>query len=172
MAIRTKMGAINPAWLQRLRHKRGFGVHSPFAFRFITEVLNAPRGYKFYSEVQCAGSDRRILARLQGRFAPKNTVYIGKRAIALAPKEVKHENANLAAADFVVIDLRTADVNQELIERISKGELLVYAFNHNKGRIERLISAMPCGMSFRNSRSRAVLVVHSNLPRQDFLVSY
>ena len=26
-------------WFQRLRHGRGFGVHSPWAYRFIREVL-------------------------------------------------------------------------------------------------------------------------------------
>ena len=34
---------LNPLLrLRMLRHAGGFGVHSPFAYRFITEVLNQP----------------------------------------------------------------------------------------------------------------------------------
>ena len=36
--------------LQRLRHSRGFGVHSPYAYRFVGSVINPPRGYAYYAE--------------------------------------------------------------------------------------------------------------------------
>ncbi|MDE6279962.1 MAG: hypothetical protein K2M05_08305, partial [Paramuribaculum sp.] len=37
-------------WLNRARHSKGFGVHSPFAFSFITETLRQPKGYAYYEE--------------------------------------------------------------------------------------------------------------------------
>ncbi len=37
-------------WLNRARHSKGFGIHSPFAFSFITETLRQPRGYAYYEE--------------------------------------------------------------------------------------------------------------------------
>ncbi len=39
----------NPiVWLLRVRHRKGYGVHSPFAFSFVTDVLyNADRYYAY-----------------------------------------------------------------------------------------------------------------------------
>jgi len=42
---------------QRAVRSRGFGVHSPFAFRFIREVLRQPYAYYCYSEISRAASD-------------------------------------------------------------------------------------------------------------------
>lgn len=38
----------------RWRRSRGFGVHSPFAYEFITDVLNL-RGYEYYAYPEIAG---------------------------------------------------------------------------------------------------------------------
>ena len=32
------------------RHSRGFGVHSPFAYRLIRDALRPPRGYAYYAD--------------------------------------------------------------------------------------------------------------------------
>lgn len=34
---------------RRLRHSFGFGVHSPFAFRMVRDVVRAPRGAHYYA---------------------------------------------------------------------------------------------------------------------------
>ena len=39
-------------WYRRWRHTRGFGVHSPFAFRLVTEAIHPPRGYAYYAELE------------------------------------------------------------------------------------------------------------------------
>lgn len=42
----------NPlVWLARFRKRRGYGVHSPFAFRFITDVILETRPYYAYGEL-------------------------------------------------------------------------------------------------------------------------
>ncbi|MBO7068282.1 MAG: hypothetical protein J6W52_06340 [Bacteroidaceae bacterium] len=38
-------------WLRRIRHRCGYGVHSPFAYRFITEVLYMDLPYYAYDEL-------------------------------------------------------------------------------------------------------------------------
>lgn len=35
---------------KRWRHTRGYGVHSPFAFRMVGRVIRMPRGYRYYRE--------------------------------------------------------------------------------------------------------------------------
>ena len=40
----------NPlVWLARFRHRKGYGVHSPFAFRFITDVIYESHPYYGYA---------------------------------------------------------------------------------------------------------------------------
>ena len=42
----------NPfVWMARFRHRRGYGVHSPFAFRFITDVIYESHPYYAYGEL-------------------------------------------------------------------------------------------------------------------------
>lgn len=41
-------------WLMRVRHRCGYGVHSPFAFRFITEVLYERACFYRYAELDRA----------------------------------------------------------------------------------------------------------------------
>lgn len=42
----------NPlVWLYRIRHRCGYGVHSPFAFRFITEVIYEKTPFYSYDEL-------------------------------------------------------------------------------------------------------------------------
>lgn len=36
--------------LERYRHSRGFGVHSPFAFALVNDVLRRSRGYAYYGD--------------------------------------------------------------------------------------------------------------------------
>ena len=35
-----------------LRHRKGFGVHSPFAFSFITKVIDERCGYYCYQDIE------------------------------------------------------------------------------------------------------------------------
>lgn len=41
-------------WLARFRHRKGYGVHSPFAFRFITDVIYERTPFYAYSELDKA----------------------------------------------------------------------------------------------------------------------
>ena len=45
-----KIGSI-PVWLRRFRHRRGYGVHSPFAFHFLQDVVYEKTPYYAYREL-------------------------------------------------------------------------------------------------------------------------
>lgn len=53
-------------WLARFRHRKGYGVHSPFAFRFITDVIYERSPYYAYSELDKALPLAMRLRRRQG----------------------------------------------------------------------------------------------------------
>ena len=60
-------------WIRRMRHSRGFGVQSPYDYRFIRYVINEHWPYYAYDELakSVAGLDRktRKLCRLYFRIA-------------------------------------------------------------------------------------------------------
>lgn len=39
-------------WLQRKKHAKGHGIHSPFAFHFITQVVYEPHGYNAFFDIE------------------------------------------------------------------------------------------------------------------------
>ena len=57
----------NPfVWLMRIRHRCGYGVHSPFAFRFITEVIYEKDAFYAYQDLdrQLSWSQRFRIRRM------------------------------------------------------------------------------------------------------------
>lgn len=89
-------------WLSRFRHRRGYGVHSPFAFGFITDVVYNRGEYYAYAELKEQRSiiikessakrgkasakrllrekDDRLLFRLINFAAPSTALVIGPAA--------------------------------------------------------------------------------------------
>ena len=66
-----------PRTLKRLRHRRGFGIHSPWAYTFVREVLCPRRGYAYYA--YCG------LPRLHGHI---NERLLFRLIVALQPASV------------------------------------------------------------------------------------
>ena len=81
-------------WLRRFRHRRGYGVHSPFAFDFITDVVYEQSAYYKYKELRAhekrlkqeKGTDwlyeppklKRLLFRLVNYAQPATVVDAGR----------------------------------------------------------------------------------------------
>lgn len=60
----------NPlVWLRRIRHRCGYGIHSPFAFRFVTDVLYEPLPFYRFGEL-----DRQL--PLSQRFRIRRTLHM------------------------------------------------------------------------------------------------
>ncbi|NDV82284.1 hypothetical protein [Bacteroides sp. 51] len=84
-------------WLKRFRYRCGYGVHSPFAFDFITNVIYEKAAYYAYGEIENsahvsqAGSVKResshskkvnrLLFRLVNRVQPGTIIDAGKQGI-------------------------------------------------------------------------------------------
>ena len=73
---------------RRLFCRKGYGVHSPFVFDLITNVLEESRGYYAYTRLHAAHAladphdrlplrDSRWLFRLANRFHPRRLVIVG-----------------------------------------------------------------------------------------------
>lgn len=62
------------SWYKRWRHSRGFGVHSPYAYRIVTEVLNPGRRYAYYLEETLPSRRLRLLYRVIAELRPASIV--------------------------------------------------------------------------------------------------
>lgn len=74
-------------WIQRIRHSKGFGIHSPFAFNFITNVIYSKHWYYAFADIEYILMKSKIginsyklnhiSYRLIQYFKPTNVLQIG-----------------------------------------------------------------------------------------------
>ena len=164
--MRTPVGILK-AWLRT----RGFGVHSPFAFRFIREVLFQPFAYYAYGEIESsirrdAENDMKRLYRILLYFRPEKIIV----------EDV--DNDLKLIKNLVVNDIGgKGNVRVNLAEVVSgEGESIsndadVYVLYGSVGKLfpvlKKKFDARGNGMLFYGKRM-AVGVADARLPRQDF----
>ena len=157
--------------LRRWRHGRGFGIHSPFAFRFVTETLRQPCAYYAYGSV---GADRtlRLIVRLVVALRPAAVALAAPGtarwadAIRLADSRLKLVD-DLSAAELIIADcsaMSDSDVDALFASSPRPHALLVNA--------RRIPALGNFGMTFSNGHGTVVVASHPHLPRQDFEVKF
>ncbi|MBR5727503.1 MAG: hypothetical protein IKX39_02545 [Muribaculaceae bacterium] len=93
----TEMGLIRRYRTALARHhrSRGFGIHSPSAYRFVTEVLREPCHYYAYDQLRTwrkrlladgvrpmmSNHEAQLLFRVANHFAPQNVWQVGHGGI-------------------------------------------------------------------------------------------
>lgn len=159
---------------KRWRHGRGFGVHSPFAFRFITEVLNLPGYYTYYACAGIADVKLRTLFRIAVSLRASKVSFIGCKSgdvratvLRAVPQAVL---ARVNEADFIVFDAaQTPKLEADAIPPSAN----VVIFNYKRWKAMSVYAAgLPAGMIFRNAGDIAVVAALPHLPRQDFDVKF
>ncbi len=56
---------------RRYNRSKGFGIHSPFAFRFVQRVLSERAGYYAYEDIDFRRNQAKIMARESGKKHPR-----------------------------------------------------------------------------------------------------
>lgn len=166
-----------------LRHRRGFGIHSPFAYAFVTEVLAQRLPYYGYADIS-HDARIRLLFRLIVYFQPEKAAVFSsqpdllRRAIIRASSKTHITDANtsqcpvaamnsgLTSADFVVADADDYEP-ETYISLITDGANAII-LNAVPDSRRAIASALPHGMIFDNRRGTLVVASLSHLPRQDF----
>lgn len=128
-------------WLSRIRRRRGYGIHSPYAFGFVTDVVYNDSAYYAYSRLaqddahihplRRPSKDYRLIFRLTNFFRPIEIVSFLKdadvehRYIQSACPEVQiRRNAEPCTTSlsrpliFVTADVLTADARRVLHQLI------------------------------------------------------
>ncbi len=160
-------------YLTLWRHGRGFGIHSPFAFRFITEVLRMRVPYYAYSDIPAVGRLRQIF-RVVCHLGVSRVAVLADQP-ELIEVAVCRVGRNVAIVDenpdFVVADMKSADADT-VATFIEAGCSGAYLLNCRKECLETICSRMSYGMTFDNLRGTAVIAALPHLPRQDFKVKF
>lgn len=134
-------------WLRRFRHRRGYGVHSPFAFNFITNVIYERTSYYKYDELlvsqkeqakqkDCGwdyetGKVKRLLFRVVNYCQPVTIVDAGcLSASSLYLKAAKEGADYTAAADLSELFLEAdAPVDFLYVHDYRRPEFVEEVFN-------------------------------------------
>ncbi|MCM1451256.1 MAG: hypothetical protein NC102_03280 [Clostridium sp.] len=162
-------------WLKRYRHSRGFGVHSPFAYRLITECLRERLPYYAYAEF--TGLEQCLAFRLAVFFQPQKIRGMGKDADRLVkaakkgcswaiPADAAAVAAFEGACEELLIIGPSATLDPGWTPPMSSAVLAVA----NPGAVEAMrksMAALGFGMSFIDGPS-ALFATFPALPRQSF----
>lgn len=154
--------------LNRSRVARGFSVHSPFAYYFITRVLRERLPfYCFGREITL--KDDKLLFRLINHFQPATVCILGTTRAEHARKIIDMARRGItltpspADADFVYA---CADAGTlPLLCRT------LYAPRAPKNERRKLLANTTQGMTFANSHA-LIAVTRPGLPRQHFSLSF
>lgn len=165
----------------RFYRSRGFGIHSPFAFRMIQEVVRCPYpGYSYYAygNIRELCRAAKLSASAGYRFY-RLLVFINPAEIILSnEEEIWRQIAGLyhpfkGKGSLVVIDSPTS-FTPELEQRVNgDAPCYILILNLQKGEMTKSFDALTrtidYGMTFTNGR-RALLCAVRGLPRQKYKV--
>lgn len=154
------------SWLSRLRHRRGYGIHSPWAYRFITEALHPRPGALYYAEAAM----NTLLERLLYRIA----VNVGATSIrVIQPPGQHHKFLNgyrrpknsLVACPFYIVCEGAQMPTNALLTAPPYAIVLVEGTGHPQAAD---FLSLPHAMAFDMHQGPLVVTVDAGLPRQLF----
>ena len=170
---------------KRWRHGRGFGIHSPFAYDFITLTLRERLPYYGYDDIAAAvaSSDAqpsisehrlRLIFRIAVRFNPSSVAIVGDKvdpALTATLKAVRQDVTITDQADevdFIIVNGATS------LNLCSEKAVMLFPDTRRAGfdTLDRVWRQVGRGMRFDNGRGFSIIVADPKLPRQQFDVLY
>lgn len=152
-------------WRNRLLRRRGYGIHSPFAYRFTVEVINAD-GDMYYDYCRLADRWQRLLYRVAVFLQPSEIIGVGggNAAPALMACPPKQRVAPVwTVEDATRLAVAGADTAVTEIERLLHRGWVVYA---EGGRRDAVLP----GMKFHVSRGPSIVFPWVHLPDGNYNV--
>ncbi len=153
------------------RTGRGYGVHSPFAYHFITRVLRERLPYYDFDklgELPIRVRHARLLYRLTDFFQPA-TAWVGGEYAAEARVVIQMAHPSVRFAES------SADADMAVsvfpLCQICAGREVTVAFEADRSTADDFVKSFERGMTFSNGRVMVAVNRHG-LPRQDFRLRF
>lgn len=170
----------NPlVWLMRFRHRCGYGVHSPFAFRFLTDVVYERTPYYAYASLDATlpmshrfrrRQGLHLLLRLANWQQPRAVVLPADASLARAYLQAGCRQATLCesapacGADMVV--LRKPD--DEVARAVRDGGVLVL---DGLQRHREWLRDLPATLTF-DLYDVGVAIYEKRLNKQHYIINF
>lgn len=148
---------------KRWRHTRGYGVHSPFAYTVLTEVITMPHAYYGYAAVDrlMKPSTRHSLTARRSRLALRLAAFLRPDSVCVTDGSARLLHTALrqgrpsakfyspkAASKARLVVSPNGDADEAVLaERIRCGAAIL-AFGIGEASSRRLIDAMTEGVGF------------------------
>ena len=162
---------------RRWRHTRGFGVHSPFAFRIVKYVVRPGHGYAFYGyeDIETAVRGERAGWRVEREakmlhrllvalnpgslFLPHGISAAYQAAASASDSKLKIERRPRHASSCRMISSHHDFIPLDTLEKhiAVPGNILALR-NLPEGWKERLFEALPAGLMLYSSRN--IILIH------------
>lgn len=157
-------------WYKSWRHGHGFGVHSPFAYRMVREVLRPPRGYAYYDESRLPHAELRLLYRILADMRPAAvTIAAGSQAALL------HDFVKAALPSARITDTGTPDMLiVHGLADVSADEArarIIYFNDSGHPLLAKASASLARGHIYRNP-TRALIIRDDRLPAQIFEIKF
>lgn len=155
----------------RWRHGRGFGIHSPYAFVFVTEVLRQKHGFYAYTQLKSRRS--RLTLRIVLALKPAAVCLITSDPLLAAAVKAADSSIVMtddpAKANLIIVD--AAQSPEFALEAYPQAHALVFHFLRLKS-WRSIVSSLPYGHIYHNARSTAVIARQQHLPAQVFDIKF
>lgn len=144
-------------WLTRFRYRRGYGIHSPFAFNFVTGVVYETGVYYAYERLeQVCGlrsgrlgfSFKKKHIRKCARFLFRLANYVHPDYVLIYGDTEQWEDAYLAAGSVSAQQVKITCSKKDLNTRFAGKTLLVYLTD--VGKAEQILASLS-GFSTQNT---------------------
>ncbi len=176
-------------YLKALRGSRGFGIHSPFAFEFVLNVLRDRHPFYAYEELERRhkvrnGSERpslqqmKLLFRISSRLDLKYISVIGNPdtllidSLTMPSSQTTIDNTALSSLTIVASNTEMSDteITDAILNNLNHGgSIILFGHNHM---VQHIYEHMSHGILFHNGSEPTIIVGQKHLPRQQFLVLY
>lgn len=178
-------------WLRHLRHRCGYGVHSPFAFDFITDVIYNAGIYYAYEPLRrnlaasisrldeydpasgLTAKDLRLLFRVTNWASPSTVRLYGASATTADYVFAARPSAKTGLSSSSPV-LTYCDSPRLLPDVLQPGTIIVRGIHSDassRRRWEALKSSSVTTVSFDLGRF-GIVVTHPDLTRQHYVVNY
>ena len=163
--------------LVRRYRAAGHGIHSPFAYWFVTDVLRHRHGYAYYcyDNINSSAATRRQkqFARLVHRIAaalPPEAIVVTtpNPALKVATQRLTRSGATFS---MVVVADNTPPSLEQLAGALDRGSIMILSREHRE-LAAGLRRQMTAGMSFTSGNGNCVIVGNRQLPLTHYSIAF